>query len=172
MANTTVHFNGKQYVWTGEDWYEAGSYLVPPTRIIFDLNQRLTEALADEDRQITDRAGLMSHAIAAREAGQHQRAEKLIRRALSLSPEDQTLLAVLSSVLRARGLPAQALQETDCGRPINNAALLTSRAAAFCDLHLWEEAKYEVGRALAIETSEEAFNVVHRIKAARPGFYR
>jgi tetratricopeptide (TPR) repeat protein len=172
MADTFVDYNGKQYVWTGEDWYEAGSYLLPPVSIISYLNRKLAEVLADTDRQITERGALFNSAIAAREAGQYQRAERLIRRALSQSPQDQSLLAVLSSILRARGLPQQAIDETGCEGSINNPALLTSRAAAFCDLRLWERAKAEVGRALAIEGSEEAFNVVHRIKAERPELYR
>lgn len=172
MAETVVIFREKQYIWTGEDWYEAGSYLLPPASIVSQLNRKLTEFLADNDRQITERGALINSAIAAREAGQYQRAERLIRRALSQSPQDQSLLAVLSSILRARGFPQQAIDETNCGVPINNPALLTSRAAAFCDLRLWERAKAEVGRALAIEGSEEAFNVVHRIKAERPELYR
>jgi hypothetical protein len=45
-------------------------------------------------------------------------------------------------------------------------------AAALCDLQRWEEAKKEIGRALAIGESEEAFSVVRRIKAARPDLYR
>ena len=49
--------------------------------------------------------------------------------------------------------------------------LLTTRAAAYCDLKLWEQAKKIIGKALAIEESEEAFMVVKRIKAARPEIY-
>ena len=49
--------------------------------------------------------------------------------------------------------------------------LLTSRAAALCDLGIWEEAKKTVGRSLAISKSAEAYNVVNRIKAAKPDLY-
>lgn len=38
MAETVVIFREKQYIWTGEDWYEAGSYLLPPASIVSQLN--------------------------------------------------------------------------------------------------------------------------------------
>ena len=60
--------------------------------------------------------------------------------------------------------------------PSDNPALLTTRAAALCDLRRWEEAKTTIGRALAILRGEshkaEAFAVVRRIKANRPDLYR
>jgi len=56
-------------------------------------------------------------------------------------------------------------------RDANDHVLLTTRAAALCDLGRWEEAKRTVGRSLAIESSDEAFSVARRIKAARPDLY-
>jgi hypothetical protein len=68
-------------------------------------------------------------------------------------------------ILRLGSLPNRFL-------PTDNGPLLTSRAAAFCDLGRWEEARRSVGRALAISGgSEEAFMVVKRIKQHRPDLY-
>ena len=102
--------------------------------------------------------------------------EELLSRAQSLEPGNLAAghlaaLAVLSSVYRASGYPAKALAATEADRDANHPALLTTRAAALCDLGRWEEAKRTVGHSLAIESSDEAFSVARRIKAARPDLY-
>ncbi|MCB0226529.1 MAG: hypothetical protein KDI02_22745, partial [Anaerolineae bacterium] len=56
-------------------------------------------------------------------------------------------------------------------RDTNYSPLLTSRAAALCDLKRWEEAKKTIGRCLVISKNETAFSVVNRIKAERPDLY-
>lgn len=166
-----IHFEGKDYVWTGTDWYEVSTCLTPPASLIRALNAEIATALQQQDRFITDVAELISTACAARDAGQHARAELLIRRALAQQPDNLAARVVLSSILRARGYPEQALAETNAFRNANHPALHTTRAAALCDLGRWEEAKREIGRALAISSDEEAFNVVRRIKAAAPDLY-
>ena len=58
---------------------------------------------------------------------------------------------------------------------LSSPALLTTRAAAaaLCDLERWDEAKRAVSAALAMgKVDPEAFNVVSRIKSARPDLYR
>jgi len=169
--NKRIHFNGKDYIWTGTGWYEAQTFLTPPQVIVRQLNTQLEQELKTEDTAIVNPAILIERASAARDALQYSRAEKLIRRALELSPGNHAALAVLCSVLRARGQPQQALDETEAFRRESHPPLLTSRAAALCDLKRWEEAKKEIGRALAIEESEEAFSVVRRIKAEKPDLY-
>lgn len=167
-----IDLDGKSYTWTGAEWYETDTFLTPPLTIVRTLNARLTQRLARQDATISDLDVLLERASTARDALQHERAEKLVRRALRLSPGNPGALAILCSVLRARGLPQQALDETEAFRAMSYPPLLTSRAAALCDLGRWEEAKREVGRALAIaEGSEEAFSVARRIKAARPDLY-
>ena len=166
-----IHFEGKDYIWTGSDWYEAATFVTPPAWVVRELNAEIASALQKQDDGITAVYELISTACAARDVGQHARAEMLVRRALAQQPDNLAGRVVLSSVLRARGYPAQALAETDAFRGANDPALHTTRAAALCDLKRWEEAKREVGRALAIGNSEEAFNVVHRIKAAAPELY-
>jgi predicted Zn-dependent protease len=170
--NTRISYEGKDYIWTGTDWCDAETFLTPPLVIVRKLNRLLEQELRSEDTAISDTSILIRRASAARDALQYDRAEALTRRALELSPGNCAALAVLCSVLRAQGRPQQALDETEVFRQEPHPPLLTSRAAAFCDLKRWKEAKQEIGRALAIEKSEEAFNVVHRIKAERPDLYR
>lgn len=81
-------------------------------------------------------------------------------------------MTILSSVLRKIGNPQNALDETkDFIKTVKSAALFTTRAAVYCDLKQWENAKKEISLSLAIEASAEAFAVVSRIKANRPGLY-
>jgi tetratricopeptide (TPR) repeat protein len=166
-----IRFNEKDYVWTGRGWYEARTFLIPPEVIIRQLNAQLQEELESEDTAIVNSVTLTERASAARDTLQFARAETLVRRALTVAPGDQAALAVLCSILRVRGRPQQALDETDAFKRVSHPPLLTSRAAALCDLKKWEDAKKEIGRALAIQESEEAFNVVRRIKAVRPDLY-
>jgi tetratricopeptide (TPR) repeat protein len=133
---------------------------------------RLEKELEREDLLISDVQSLLEKASSARDIDQLDRAEKLTRRVLKLSPSHLGALAILCSTLRAIGNPQQALKETNYYRRSNYAPLITSRAAAYCDLKQWESAKKEIGYALAIQTSEEAFNVVKRIKAVRPDLYK
>ncbi len=170
--NTRISFEGKDYIWTGTDWCDAETFLTPPLVIVRKLNRLLERELRSEDTAISDAFVLVNRASVARDALQYNRAETLIRRALKLSPGDRAALAVLCSILRAQGRPKKALDETEAFRREPHPPLLTSRAAALCDLKRWKEAKQEIGRALAIGGSEEAFNVVHRIKAAKPNLYR
>ena len=166
-----IRFNEKDYVWTGRGWYEARTFLIPPEVTVRQLNSQLQEELENEDTTIASPAILTERASAARDTLQYTRAETLVRRALTIAPGDPAALAVLCSILRARGRPQQALDETSAFKRASHPPLLTSRAAALCDLKKWEEAKKEIGRALAIQESEEAFSVVRRIKVARPDLY-
>ncbi len=169
--NTRVTLDGKEYIWTGKEWCDAHSFLIPPQLIVGRLNEILEQELRNEDMAIRDVQVLVQRASILRDAQQFGRAERLIRNALQLFPGNYAAVAVLSSILRAHGLPQEALDQTEAYKHESNAPLLTSRAAALCDLKRWEDAKREVGRALAIKQSEEAFGVVRRIKSERPDLY-
>jgi len=169
--NVDIELDGKRYVWAGDSWYEAEEFLKPPQVVVRRLNRLLTEKLEEEDANISDVCILLERAGKAREALQYHRAENLARQCLKLDPHNQAALAVLCAVLRARGQPQRALDETDAHSNTTHPPLLTSRAAAFCDLKRWEDAKATIGRALAMGKSEEAFAVMHRIKAERPELY-
>jgi len=94
---------------------------------------------------------------------------------LTKNPEDSAALSVLCSLLRKVNKPKEALEKTKSYK-YQNAALFTSRAAAMCDLELWEEAHNEVARAIAmvsdIKDKQEGFNVVKRIKEVRLDLYK
>jgi predicted Zn-dependent protease len=158
------------YTWDGNRWYDK-SYLSPPANIISKLNALIKENLNEEDALISDQKELLTRAQTARAAKQYDRAEQIVRRLLNNDPFNLAVLSILCAVLRERGKPLKAIEETEPFRKSSNTALLTSRAAAFCDLERWEEAKKEIGRALAIKRSEEAFLVVKRIKKVRPDLY-
>lgn len=166
-----VELDGKKYVWTGLEWFEARSFLSPPQTIARRLNALLETELEREDLETSDIHVLLNSASTARDAMQLQRAERLARRVLNLFPGHYGALAILCSTLRASRHPRQALDETYAYRKTNYAPLLTSRAAAYCDLKCWEAAKKVIEHALSFQTNEEARSVVKRIKAARPDLY-
>lgn len=170
-GTVTIELDGKSYTWNGSAWYEATTFLSPPSAIIAKLNNRLPDALEEEDENVADVHLLIKRAVNARDWLQYSRSEKLARRILQLEPSNQPALAILCAALRARGFPQKALTETDDYKNLPYPVLLTSRAAALCDLGRWEEAKKTVGRSLAINKSEEAYSVVNRIKSEKPDLY-
>lgn len=167
----TFVLDGVTYIWTGNSWFDS-HYIKPPVIVIQRLNALLESQLAADDANVTDIYDLTHRAKMAREAKQYARAESLARRVLQLNPKNHAAAAVLCASLRARGLASQALEETDRFKHTDNAPLLTSRAAALCDIQRWEEAKRTLGQALALGGGEEALLVAERIKRARPHLYR
>ena len=167
-----VKLKGKSYTWDSGAWYETKTILKPPVSVISELNKLLLPLLEEEDAKIKDFDTLLERAKKAREFKQYERAVKLAQRAVYLHPHNTGAAAVLSSCLRVTGRPRDALRETDGFDKTRYAPLLNTRAAALCDLGRWEEAKTVIGRALAIGTDgEESFQVVNRIKAAKPELY-
>ena len=167
----TVELERKSYIWTGSAWHEATTFLSPPSAVIPKLNNRLSDALEEADKNTADIHLLIKRAANARDWLQYSRSEKLARRILKLEPSNEPALAILCATLRARGFAQKALAETDDYKSLPYSVLLTSRAGALCDLGRWEEAKKTVGRSLAISKSAEAYNVVNRIKAEKPDLY-
>jgi len=159
------------YIWTEKGWYDAKTHLEPPQIILNKLNIMLTSLLEQEDATITDIQELLTRAKFAKEAKQYQRSVKLARQALMHSPGHVGALAILSSGLRAIGHAQEALNETALYQHENYSPLLMSRAAAFCDVQQWDEAKKTIGRVLAQGGNEDAFSIVNRIKQARPDLY-
>lgn len=170
-SRVQVEFGEKSYMWDGHRWYDAKSFEQPPHVIIKELNHLLVKRLQKHDLAITESHRILHEASIARESQQYERAEKLTRRVLNGEPDNLAALAVLCAVLRARGKPKIALSETEKHKNASHAPLLTSRAAALCDLKRWDEAKRVIGRALAISSDEEAFAVMNRVKSAAPELY-
>lgn len=168
-----VELEGKSYTWDGSVWYEVKTFLQPPGVVISKLNRQIQGQLTQSDEAVTDFQELLSRAKIARDAKQLKRSERLLRHALTIKPGYKGALAILCSLLRDLGAPERALAETHAFRHLTYPPLLTSRAAAYCDLGQWEEAKWEIARVLAISSKDKsaAFSIVHRIKAAYPNLY-
>jgi tetratricopeptide (TPR) repeat protein len=164
--------NGRDYVWTGTEWCEGNSFTTPPASIVRQLNAEFEDQLDGGEVEALSVGAMVQQARVARDAGQCSRALAILKRAQTIDPSNPAAAAVLCSTLRQQGQPALALAETERWHARDSAPLLKSRAAALCDLGRWDEAKREVARSLAIETGEEAFLVVRRIRKARPDLYR
>lgn len=171
MSNTTITLNGKDYVWDGRRWYGARDYLEPPESIICKLNMLMEPYFAAQDEAITKPQEMISLAKQTREAGQLERALRLARRAFQACPNDPGTAAVLSGILRKAQRPEEALEVGDRFRDSSYKPILTSRAAALCDLERWDEALRQIRQVFAIgggRGDEESFLVWNRIIAAAP----
>ncbi len=167
-----VELDGVSYTWNGKFWVNSRTFLAPPRAVEAILNRKLSRQLSIEDAKETDPGILLKNARIARDNCQYQRALELCYRVLGMKPGYVGAAAVLCSVLRLKGMPERALYETQVFDGMAYIPLLTSRAAAMCDLEMWEAAKKEIGKALALPGAHEsAFSVVNRIKAARPDLY-
>ncbi len=165
-----ILLDNHSYTFDGKRWYDSKSFQTPPAKLLPRLNAELTSILAKSDAEITDFDELISESQKARKLSQLTRALNLAEQALTIRPNDSSAMTQLTSALRSLNRAEEALARTD-GIKHSNAALFTSRAAAYCDVEKWEEAKKELSKALAINGTPETFSVVQRIKSARPDLY-
>lgn len=163
--------DGHGYVWNGWRWYGAADHQVPGKSIVQSLNRLLRRTSRLKDQALTDPQTLLALAIGARASGDSGRAERLARRVLGMQPGNGIAAAIVSSILREKGSPKAALAVADHFRASEDPPVLTSRAAALCDLSRWDEALQQIREVLAIELraygggSDEALAVYGRIKA-------
>jgi tetratricopeptide (TPR) repeat protein len=173
MSNMIVELDGKRYVWTGDSWYAECNYLTPPLDKIQRLNTLIANRLAAEDDRVSDADALLRLARQAHETdGQLDRAHRLAHRAHALRPDHAGTAAVLCSILRDLGRPSEALSVADPFRRTGYRPVLTSRAAALCDLGHWDDALRQIRQVFAIgrgKGSRESLAVYGRIKANAPG---
>lgn len=168
MSLSEVHLDGKAYVWTGTRWLGKRDRLTPPLSATSRLNKLIKGKLEHEDAAVTSPEELLEMAQAAREVGQLDRAIRLLQRAAAARPEHSGTVAVFSSTLRQDGRPGEALDIIEQLLPSGYPPLLTSRAAALCDLKRWEEAQRQINQVIAIcggRADAEALNVLSRIRA-------
>jgi hypothetical protein len=166
-----VIFEGKKYLFDGTSWHDMSTFLKPPAAVIARLDESIKEDLQKEDEAIVSFEQCMQIAQKSKFNGDLSRAYRLYQRARKLRPESVSVIAAISSVLRDMKRPEDALDVTEPYRHAGHPAIHTTRAGALCDLGRWEDAKKEVGISLAIESSDESFLVVKRIKATRPDLY-
>jgi hypothetical protein len=168
MGQPVVEFQGRSYVWDGREWYGAEDYTIPPRSVTMRLDDLLAERLVAEEETLTDWNELLRRAKRARDRLQYKRAERLARRAHSLRPKDVRIASVLCSVLREACKPQESLELADRFLDNGYAPLLTSRAAALCDLGRWAEALKQIRAVLADGKSEPAQAVYNRILTVAP----
>jgi tetratricopeptide (TPR) repeat protein len=174
----TIKYDNRTYSWTGKRWIDIQTFTSPPYETINKLNAILLSELKKEDEKITDFQQLLDSAVDAKEQTQYSRAERLVRKALHLSPGNLGAVAILCSCLRALGKPEEALKESTPYGKENYPPLTVTRAAAFCDLGSWEAAKMEIGKVLSLEKKNDAwrysepYKVLNRIKAVRPDLWK
>ncbi|MDQ1318318.1 MAG: Ribonuclease, partial [Candidatus Poribacteria bacterium] len=160
------------YILAGDTWYDKVNFLKPPESLINKLNTLLITTLKRDDN-VQNIDLLLKCAREARDSKQYEQSIKFARRVVSISPDHLGALAILCSCLRAIGYAQQALDETEAFSGKSYPPLITSRAAALCDLERWEEAKKVIGRVLVMSKGNDmAFSIVHRIKSARPDLYK
>lgn len=174
MTKSTKHvvqLDGKSYTWNGNGWCGPDN-AVPPKIIVDTLNRRIATQLEIEDLEIADADELIKVARDAQKAGQKNRALNLASRAYQLQPSAGTA-AVYCSYLRSCNKPAEALEVADRFSKDRYPPILTSRAAALCDLERWEEGLKQIRQVLAIchasgKDAGEALSVFGRIKSDKP----
>lgn len=171
MATHRVNYEGRDYIWDGHRWCDAKTYIIPPENVVQKLNFQIREHREAEDNVISEFQPLLDAAKEAHMYNELPRAENFVRRALKLRPGDRGALAVLCSILRARNSPEQAILEVEPFLVMWYEPLLTTYAAALCDLERWEEAKQVIERGVGFSTSYQMQQVIQRIKNARPDLY-
>ncbi|NOK60942.1 MAG: hypothetical protein GFH27_549289n76 [Chloroflexi bacterium AL-W] len=167
----TVEFNGKKYILTRVGWVDTNTHL----RVDVSTSRKLYKAAARAEgsyrNAILNPANLLDQARRDREDKRLFQAEQLVRQVLSLDSNYVGAQALLCGILRDRGLPQAALDATVHARRLSDHALLTSRAAAYCDLRCWDEAVLELKPVLAAGGDSESFRIVWRIKDECPEAY-
>lgn len=169
-----LDLDGRRYVWDGRRWMGKQDFLVPPEHVLQKLRRMLHRDDRAREESLCDPRELLRIAIAARVEGNVGRAERFARRTLGIEPHNTTAVAILSSLLRAKGRARAALNLVDRFQGSDDPYVLTSRGAALCDVGRWDEALTQIRQVLDIERalqggpSEESLAVYGRIKSNAP----
>ena len=139
-------YQNRTYRWNGKVWLDS-DFLQVPEKLAGELSAHYLDELLESGRP--DWMDSMVHLRRAGEDAANRNTLRLVTRAcrarLAVTPDELPTIALLSSALRQLGQPAQAEEVT---RAYLNGAVLTSRAAALCDLRRWEEAEKTIQLAL------------------------
>ena len=173
----TIKFEGRTYSWTGRKWVNVETFTYPPFEATNKLNGILLSRLKKEDDEVTDGRQLLDRASDAKAQTQYDRAVRLARKVLQLTPGSLGAATIICSCLRALGKPEEALKESAPYKNENYPPLITTRAAALCDLGRWKDAKIEISKVLSFEKKNDAwkysepFQLLKRIKTVRPDLF-
>lgn len=172
---------GQEYTRSQSGWLLNG---VPFTfKPIADrLEGQLYQRLAREDREVDDPADLLPRAWIGQAIGHHDRVVDLTSRALRAVVRPPTALsrgavvppewrqealaaaAMLCSARRQLHESEAALDDTDIFADEKHPPLMTSRAAAMCDVGRWDEARALAVHARNLEGSAQVVLLLHRIE--------
>lgn len=160
-----VSVDGAEYFFQAKGWRHTTSLYAPALgtelkaqavamefAIASEVSQELCDALFENARRL----------------GQIDRALEFCEHLMSRFPDAEKYRSSLCSLLRSKRLPRDAVRRTADWIPNADPALLTSHAAALCDLDRWLEAVPILKRAIAMrqgEADRESLAVVSRIKA-------
>lgn len=155
--------DGKSYHWNGQAWLDS-DFLRVPERLAHELTDRFLDELLRPEQD-----DWMEKAVNLRRRGtdlQNRATLRLVARAcrnrLAMNPDELPTIAILSSALRHLGQSNQAEEVT---RSYLDGAILTSRAAALCDLGRWHEAEETVKLALRHGGGRHALQVRWRMQS-------
>lgn len=173
-SDPVFQLDGRRYVWTGKTWHDERTFIKPPLSILIRLNGLMRKQLEKKDDLIVDIQELLETAKVARNSDNPERAIRLLERVLASDPKHAGALAVLCSTYRGTRRPEAALEAANRAPESNYPPLITTRAAALCDLGRWSEALSMIRRAIASSPSRsEAANLVYsRIKAEAPHLFK
>lgn len=162
-----VIMEGRSYRWNGKVWLDQDCLQVPEV-LAARLCDRFLVDLIDPARSgWAERCGELRQGLEEASKATLGLVERACRRRLAECGGDATAATILSSCLRQLGQPRQALAATDALAHLNEPVLLTTRAAALCDLGRWPEAEKAISRALCLGGGDHARAVRFRIVAYR-----
>jgi len=145
-------------------WFDQ-NYAEPPTATLEKLFRLLSGDHGDELHAALAGENLRMFARILNNGNAPDQALPFLESYLAAAPTDVAAHAVLCSVLRKMGRPKEAIERTNIRH--HNAALSTSRAAAYLDLDEPAAAKKEADRAKAMlrgRTSPMLIAVYKRLK--------
>jgi len=157
------------YEWNGSAWVDVATHMRAPAVVAGRLRAAAGAELRAADAAIAGFDALLTAATNAKAAGDFPRADRFLARALAIRPAHEGALCVLCSLRRLQREPERGLEETAAvGATSRYAPLLTSRAAALCDLGRLQEAVEVINVVLAMgNVSDEALAVVKRIQSEK-----
>jgi hypothetical protein len=173
--------DSRRYVRTEVGWFDVHG-AIASAALAMRLERTLVKRLTDEDDLTSDPAFLLTRAWFAQALGHTRRVEELSRAALrahvafadlgSETPPDARRIALaaaslLSSSLRQQRRADKALAETAIFATEEYAPLMTSRAAALCDMGQWEAGHELAIRARDLRGSDVVIKLLDRIQRHR-----
>lgn len=165
----TVTYEGERYIWNGKRWYCKKTHLEPPTAISSKLNALAARQVTEQ--KAVDVDALLRKARKARNQGDIPKAIRLARQAYDQRPQHTGTVVTLCSMLRTANKPREAVALANNFQSTNHSSLLTSRAAALCDLNRWDDALKQIQQVFAMRpkprknnSTGEAQAVYGRIK--------